>query len=407
MKRQLSATEVAKLKGSGARRVSDNLYVNLGESGPRSWLLRYSIDGRSRWMGLGPCELVGLAEAREKARDARRLLLDGVDPLDAKAARQAAQRLEKAAAVTFKDAAERYIKAHRAGWKNEKHAAQWSATLDTYVHPHVGNLPVAAVDTGLVLKCLEPIWTAKPETAGRVRGRMESILDWAKVRGYREGENPARWRGHMDKLLPARAKVQKVEHHAALPYSELAAFMVDLRGREALAARALEFTILTAARTGETIGARWSEVDLDKRLWTIPAERMKAKKEHRVPLSERALALLKALPREAGDDPYVFPGGRQGKPLSNMGMLKLLERMGRADLTTHGFRSTFRDWAAERTNYPGDLVEMALAHAVGDKVEAAYRRGDMFDKRRRLMEDWARFCDAPAVEGDNVRALRG
>ncbi len=263
-----------------------------------------------------------------------------------------------------------------------------------------GDLPVAAVDTALVTKAIEPVWTLKPETASRVRGRIESVLDWAKARGYRAGDNPARWRGHLDNLLPARSKVRRVEHHAALPYGEAAAFMAELRRQEGMAARALEFAILTAARTSEVLGARWGEINIAERLWTVPGERMKAGREHRVPLSDAAMAIIEAM-AERRQGEFVFAGARGGT-LSNMAMLMLLRRMGRGDLTAHGFRSTFRDWAAERTNFPADVAEMALAHTVADKVEAAYRRGDLFAKRRQLAEAWARFCDAPAAAGQVV-----
>ena len=260
----------------------------------------------------------------------------------------------------------------------------------------MGGLSVQAIDTALVLKVLEPIWTTKPETAGRVRGRMESILDWAKVRGYRAGENPARWRGHLDKLLPARSKVRRVEHHAALPYAKLPGFLMSLRDQEGIAARALEFAIVTAARTGEVIGARWSEIDLLEKTWTVPPGRMKAGREHRVPLSASALAILEEMqPHRHAEDSFVFPGAKLGRPLSNMAFLMLLRRMGRNNLTAHGFRSSFRDWAAERTNFPSEVVEMALAHMVGSKVEAAYRRGNLFEKRSRLMAAWATFCNEP------------
>jgi integrase len=251
------------------------------------------------------------------------------------------------------------------------------------------------------MKALEPIWKAKPETASRLRGRIEAVLDWATVRGYRKGENPARWRGHLDKLLPARAKIQKVVHHPALPYSEIADFMVSLRNQEGIAARALEFLILTAARTGEIIGAGWDEVDLDERVWVIPEARMKAGREHRVPLSGPALAIVKQM-NEIRESDFVFPGGKKGRPLSNMAMLALLKRIGRNDLTTHGFRSTFRDWAAERTTFSREVIEMALAHTIENKVEAAYRRGDLFRKRRQLMEAWARYCGTTRVQGDVV-----
>jgi integrase len=249
-----------------------------------------------------------------------------------------------------------------------------------------------AIDTKLLLKVLEPIWTAKPETASRLRGRLEAILDWAKVRGHREGENPARWRGHLDKLLPARSKVRRVEHHAAMPYAALPAFLENLRGQEGIAARALEFTILTAARTGEVIGATWAEISFAEKVWTVPAARMKAHREHRVPLGERALAILKEM--HTSDDGFVFSGGRPGKPLSPTALILVLRRMGYGDITTHGMRSAFRDWCAEHTNFPSEVAEMALAHTVSDKVEAAYRRGDLFDKRRKLMEVWARYCAA-------------
>jgi integrase len=303
--------------------------------------------------------------------------------------------------MTFREGAETYIAAHKAGWKNPKHAAQWPATLATYVYPVFGDLPVQAIDTGLVMKALEPIWTAKPETATRVRGRIESVIDWATARGYRQGENPARWRGHLENLFPKKSKVRRVEHHPALPYDEIGAFTASLRGQGGIGARALEFLILTAARTGEVIGARWDEFDLAQKVWTVPAERMKAGKEHRVPLSAPALAIVEAM-RETRESEFVFPGGKRGKPLSNMAMLKLLKRMGRDDLTAHGFRSSFRDWAAESTGFPSEVVEMALAHMVGDKVEAAYRRGDLFAKRRQLMEAWARYCEARRVSGDVV-----
>jgi integrase len=402
---RLTALKVEKAKQSGMYADGGGLYLQISEGGA-SWIYRYMLGGRAREMGLGPLALFGLSDARAKALDARRLRHEGIDPIEARKAQRLRARLDAAKTITFTECAEAYIKAHRAGWRNGKHAAQWEATLATYAEPVIGALPVQAIDTALVLKVLEPIWTAKPETASRVRGRIESILDMAKVRGYRTGENPARWRGHLDKLLPARSKVRKVEHHAALPYAELPGFLIALREQEGIATRALEFTVLTAARTGETIGARWSEFDHLDKTWTIPAERMKAGKEHRVPLSARGLAILQEMQalRPAGDanDSFVFPGGKIGKPLSNMAFLMLLRRMKREDLTAHGFRSTFRDWAAECTNFPSEVVEMALAHAVGDKVEAAYRRGDLFEKRRRVMNAWAEFCAKRAPAGTVV-----
>jgi integrase len=342
-------------------------------------------------MGLGSLHAIGLADARKRAAACRQMRLDGTDPIAVKKAGKLKAKLEAARAMTFRQCAETYIEAHKAGWQNAKHAAQWSSTLKTYAYPIFGALPVQVVDVGLIAKVLEPIWKAKTETASRLRGRIERVLDWAAVRGYRQGDNPARWRGHLDQLLPARSRVQKVQHHAALPYAEVGQFMADLREQESTSALALEFLILTATRTAEVIGATWSEVDLDAAVWTIPAERMKAKKEHRVPLSKPALAILKRLHKHRAGE-FVFMGAKPERPLSNMALLMLLERLGRSDLTVHGFRSTFRDWAAERTNFPREVAEHALAHSLPDKVEAAYRRGDLFEKRRHLMEAWARYC---------------
>lgn len=392
---KLSTAKVASLSKRGLYADGLGLYLQVAEGGTKSWLFRFMKDGRARKMGLGPVHTVTLAMAREKATEARRRLLDGIDPIEArKEARQAA-RIEAAKALTFRECAEKYIAAHSAGWKNAKHAAQWTATLKTYAYPHFGDLPVASIDVGLVLKAVEPIWNIKTETASRVRGRIESVLDWATARRYRTGENPARWRGHLDHLLPARRDVSKVKHHAALPYADVGSFIATIREMEGGASRALEFTILTAARTNEVVKATWQEIDIDARMWVIPAERMKAGREHRVPLSDRVIEILESLPRENGSN-FVFIGDRGGKPLSNMAMLMMLRRMKRDDLTVHGFRSTFRDWAAEQTAYPNEMVEMALAHAVSDKTEAAYRRGDMLERRRRLMQDWSAFCDLPA-----------
>jgi integrase len=409
---RLTALKVDRLKSkAGMHHDGGGLYLQVTPGGA-SWVLRYMLNGKAREMGLGPLELYGLADARAKALDARRLRHEGIDPIEHRRAHRARQRLDAAKAITFKECAETYIGSHRAGWRNGKHADQWGATIATYAEPVIGALPVQAIDTALVLKVLEPIWTIKPETASRLRGRLESILDWAKVRGYREGENPARWRGHLDKLLPARAKVRKVEHHAALPYAELPAFMTALRAQEGTSARALEFAILTAARTGEVIGARLDEIAEREKVWTVPGERMKAGKEHRVPLSPRALAIVNGIDHQPESDQrdgarseagaFVFPGGKTSKPLSNMALLMLLRRMGRDDLTAHGFRSTFRTWAAERTNFPREVIEAALAHTIGNKVEAAYQRGDMFEKRRRLMEAWTQFCASAAAAGQVI-----
>jgi len=409
--RGLIALDVERAKKSGYYSDGGGLYLLVGPRGTKSWIFRYRVPApdkprgsRLRYMGLGSCETYTLAEARERAREFRKLRDQGKDPVEMRKANRQQIQLEAAKAMTFKQSAEAYIKAHCSGWRNPKHAAQWPSTLNTYVYPVFGDLPVQAVDVGLVMKVLEPIWTVKPETAGRVRGRIESVLDWATARGYRQGENPARWRGHLENLLPKRSKVRRVEHHAALPYAEISTFMAELRRQEGVGARALAFAILTAARTGEGIGVRWSEICLAERLWTIPAPRMKAGKEHRVPLSDRAIEILEEM-QEVRQSDYVFPGAKSRRPLSNMVFLMLLRRMGRGDLTAHGFRSTFSDWCSERTNFPAEVREMALAHAVGDKVEAAYRRGDLFQKRRQLMESWARFCTAPPAAGGKVLSI--
>jgi integrase len=296
--------------------------------------------------------------------------------------------------MTFNACATAYINAHKAGWRNLKHAEQWTNTLATYASPVFGALPVSAIDTGLVMKAIEPLWQTKTETATRLRGRIESILGWATVRGYRTGENPARWRGHLDKLLPKRSKVAKVKHHAALAYTQIPEFMRKLREREGVTAKALEFIILTAARVSEAVNARWDEIDGKAAVWTVPASRMKSGREHRVPLTKEAGAVLGALEQHRQSD-YVFPGWKVKKPLTGAACLELLKDMGHGDLTTHGFRSTFRDWAAEQTAFPREIAEAALAHTLRDKVEAAYQRGDLLERRRKLMEAWAAYCAKP------------
>ena len=366
------------------------LYLQVGPSGSKSWILRFMLLGRARAMGLGPVHTISLAEARELALECRKLLLQGKDPIEERTTRIG--KIGRKDGFSFMECANRYIGAHSTGWKNAKHAAQWHATLATYAEPVFGDRPVAEIDLGMVMRVLEPIWAKKTETASRVRGRIESVLDWAAVRGFRTGDNPARWRGHLEALLPAKTKVRKVRHHPALPHEELSAFMRELKQQAGSAPAALQFIILTAARTGEVIGASWDEVDLNKKLWVIPAERMKMSKEHRVPLTEATLALLGDRPQNLGQP--LFAGAKQGSKLSNMAILQLLKRMGRSEITTHGFRSTFRDWVAEKTEFPHELAEMALAHAVGNKVEAAYRRGDMFERRRDLMEHWAATATA-------------
>jgi len=393
---RLTAIAVAKKSAKGRYADGGGLYLQVGEKGGKSWMFRYSRNGQEHEMGLGAVTTFSLAEARLRANRCRQLLADGIDPLEDRKEKRASALVEATNARTFDECTVAYIRAHRPGWKSAKHGEQWESTLGTYASPVLGALPVQAINTSLIIKVLEPIWASKNETASRVRGRVERVLDWARARGYRAGENPARWRGHLDKLLPPPRKVQKEAHHAALPYRQIGEFIRQLRSNEGVAPRALEFAILTAGRTAEVVGARWSEFDLSAGVWTVPAERMKANREHRVPLSTAAQTVLAGLLRE-GD--YVFFGPSKNRPLSNMAMLALLHRMGREDLTVHGFRSSFRDWAAEVTNFPREVAEAALAHVLSDKTEAAYRRGDLFDKRGRLMQAWAEWCEriAPAT----------
>jgi integrase len=420
MSRDRTAVEVNALRRKpGAHRVSANLYllVRPSESGGglrASWVFRYETSAggkrKGKHMGLGSAADFTLAEAKEKARKQRQLLAEGVDPLDAKREKKAAAKLEAAKTLTFGAAAKQVVDTHRLSWRNAKHAAQWSTTFEASTRQPpatavINDLPVQAIDTALALKVLEPIWRKTPETASRVRQRCEKVIDWASARGYRQGDNPFRWSGHLQELLPAKTKIAKVRHHAALPYVELPQFMSELRANSFVSARALELTILCATRTSETINAEVSEIDLRERVWTIPANRMKAGREHRVPLSERAVELLESLPREDGN-PHLFIGGKKGKPLSNMAMLELMKGM-QPGLTVHGFRSTFRDWAAERTNFPREIAEAALAHVLESKTEAAYQRGDLLEKRRKLMQAWADYCASPpATVAGNVVSLQ-
>ncbi len=373
-------------------------------TGGRTWVLRATIGGRRRDMGLGGFPDVPLAEAREAARRARELIRSGVDPIEQAKTARLALKASAAKAMTFKAAAEAYIAAHEVSWKNAKHRQQWSNTLERYVYPVLGGLSVADVEVAHIHKVLEPIWMEKTETASRIRSRMELVLDWAGARGSRQGDNPARWRGHLDKLLPRRSKTARTVHHKALPAKDLPAFMARLRSVEGQGARAREFVILTCARSGEARGATWSEIDLVEKTWTVPAHRMKAGREHRVPLSAPAMRLLTALPRIAGSD-LVFPS-RKGTALSNMTLSAVLRRMD-VDAVPHGFRSTFRDWAAESTAYPSEVAEKALAHAIASKTQAAYRRGDLLEKRRPLAEAWGRLCSETPVNQGQVVRIRG
>jgi integrase len=393
---KLSPTKVAKVTAPGLHADGGNLYLQVSPSGAKSWSFRFMLDSRAREMGLGPLHTIGLAEARARAAEARRLLLDRIDPIEHRQNSRQQSSMAAARAKSFEACADAYIKAHGASWSNAKHAQQWRATLSTYAYPVFGDLPVAAIDLGLVVQVLEPIWTAKPETATRLRGRIEAILDYAKTRGWRSGDNPARWKGVLENVLPAKGRIVRVKHHAALPWRGLPPFMTRFAGQRGIAAQALAFTILTAVRTGDVIGASWREFDLGQGIWTIPAARVKGRqRDHRVPLSKVALRIVREIASLNGScEPhgFVFPGEQAAKGLSNMALLAVLRRMGRGDITTHGFRSTFRDWAAEVTDYRHEVVEAALAHVVDDKVVAAYRRTDFFDRRRDLMDDWGRFC---------------
>lgn len=397
---RLNPLTVAKCTKPGYYPDGNRLYLAVKASGAKSWIFRYRFGGREREMGLGSVSVFTLAEARERTKEVAKLLADGLDPMAERDRARSEAKLAAANQLTFDASAEQYIKSHRAGWKNAKHADQWINTLATYASPVIGSMPVANVKTEHVMRVLEPIWRDKTETATRLRGRIESILAWCTVQGFRAGDNPAAWRGHLDQLLPKPSAVAKVGNHAALDWRELPAFMPQLRAMPGAGAMLVELCILTACRTSEALLASWSEFDLDAKLWVIPAERMKAKKEHRIPLSDAAMALLSRL-RGQHDGDLLFPG-RAKKPLSNMVGLQLLKRMGRADLTVHGFRSTFRDWAGEATAHPREVIEHALAHLLKDKAEAAYARGDLLAKRRALMADWGAYCDRPAMAGTVV-----
>lgn len=370
------------------------LYLQVTAAGAKSWIFRFALVGRRREMGLGAYPAISLAAAREEAARARSLVQAGTDPIVARDARRAQERLQAARGVTWDKAVDQFLEAHLSSWRNPKHRQQWRNTLDTYVKPVFGGLAVAEIGTPNVTKVLDPIWHEKPETASRVRGRIERILDWAKVRGYRTGENPARWRGHLDKVFPPRAKLRKVRHHAAVPIDDLPAVYAKLTKAAGKAAKALRFTILTAVRPGETTGGTWPEVDRKAALWTIPAHRMKADKEHRVTLSKEAQAILEEM-AELRTNQFMFPGHREKRPLSLTALSKVLKAAGGGKATVHGMRSTFKDWASERTSFPSEVSEMALAHSIGDKVEAAYRRGELLEKRAAMMQQWARFLVSP------------
>ncbi|WP_456267767.1 tyrosine-type recombinase/integrase [Kushneria sp. AK178] len=387
---KLSPRKVA-TAGPGKHEDGGGLRLVVSEGRAKKWVLRFTLKGKRREMGLGSFPDTGLADARRKAEHYRRLAKDGADPIHARDTEQ-----QETSTPTFTSCAARYIQSHRRSWRNPKHARQWVSTLKTYARPLIGNIPVDKIDTQDIVSILNPIWVSKTETAKRVQGRIENVLDYAAAHKYRYESNPARWRGHLDKLLAKPSRVKTVSHHPAMPYDEVAAFIAELLGYTSISSKALRFLILTATRTSEVLLTEWPEIDLENATWTIPAERMKARREHRVPLSTQAVSLLADLPRVQGN-PYVYPGARLGKPLSNMAMLQLMRGMGygvdgeRGDYVPHGFRSSFRDWSGEVSSYPRDVAEMALAHTIENKVEAAYRRGDLFEKRRAMMQEWADF----------------
>jgi integrase len=373
--------------GAGMHYDGGGLYLQVGEKGSRSWIYRYRDGKRLRDMGLGSADTISLKAARKAAGKWRALRTEGIDPIAKRAADKAQERAE---GITFKQAAQKYIAVYSPSWRNEKHKAQWESTLETFVYPIIGNTAVGKVDTDAVLSILQPQWLTKAETMGRVRGRIEAVLDFAKAKGWRQGENVARWAGHLKNLLPARSRKKRIQHHPSMPYAQTPAFLKKLREREGTTARCLEFTILTASRTSEATAAKRAEFDLDAKVWTVPAGRIKGEREHRVPLSDRSVEILRALWKEHPRSDWAFPGNK-GKHLSNNAMLVLLDRMGHGDVTVHGFRSSFRDWSGEQTNYPREICELALAHVNSDETEAAYLRTDFFEKRRQLMGDWAKY----------------
>ena len=393
---RLSALTVSRPQKPGYLADGGGLYLQTTAAGATSWIYRFMLGRRRREMGLGPYPAVSLAAARKAATDARSLVKAGRDPIEARNAERTRKRLEDAKGTTFDEAAEQFITGNETAWRSAAHRAQWRISLATYASPIVGSMPVEDIGVPEITRILKPLWQDKVETAARLRGRIERVLDWARVHGLRAGENPARWRGHLDKLLPAVAKVHRVKHFTAVPIDEVAAVYARLCESKAMSALALRFAILTAARAGETTGLRWSEIDMNARVWTVPADRIKAGRDHRVPLSDEAMNILSTM-REVATGNLVFPGWVNGRPLALKSLRRVLKTAGGGSATVHGFRSTFRDWASERTNYSRDVAEMALAHAIGDKVEAAYRRGDLFERRKAMMQDWANFvCLVPS-----------
>ncbi|RUR34091.1 DUF4102 domain-containing protein [Vreelandella andesensis] len=387
---KLSPRKVATAE-PGKHEDGGGLRLVVSKSGAKKWVLRFTLRSKRREMGLGNFPNTGLAEARRKAENYRKMAKEGTDPIHARELEKQQQ-----STPTFTNCAARYIQSHRRSWRNAKHARQWVSTLKTYARPVIGEMPVDEIDTHHILNILSPIWSTKTETAKRVQGRIENVLDFASAHKYRDEANPARWRGHLDKLLAKPSKVQMVTHHPAMPYEQVAKFMVAAQDYSSMSSKALQLLILTATRTSEVLNAEWHEIDLVNATWTIPAKRMKASREHRIPLSHQALALISNLPSVKGNS-FVFPGMKPGRPLSNMSLLQFMRGLGygpsgdKGNYVPHGFRSSFRDWTGEVTSYPRDVAEMALAHAIENKVEAAYRRGDLFEKRRAMMQDWADY----------------
>jgi integrase len=400
-KGRLSQAAVDKLTAAGMYPDGDGLYLQVTGPESRSWIYRFTLRGKARWYGLGSAREITLAKARVARDEARALIRKGIDPVQERKDRDVRARVDERKAVTFRERAEQYIKAHAEGWRNEKHRDQWASTLAAYVYPSIGDLPAGSITASQVVDILRPIWTEKPETARRVRGRIEAILDYAADPDDALYRNPATMTAQLMKKLPKLSQSKRPKNHPALAYDEIGAFMASLRQQQGIAACALEFTILTAARTGETLGIQWPEIDLTSAVWTIPAERMKGFRKHRVPLSRAAVAVLGRM-RTTASGRFVFPSLPNDRPLSNMAMLVVLRRMNRPGVTVHGFRSTFRTWAAELTHFPREVCEAALAHALKDKTEEAYQRGDLFEKRRRLMDDWARFCGTPRGAGEVI-----
>lgn len=391
VRNRLTVAAVNGMKKPGLHADGDGLYLRVSASGTKGWIFRFKLNGRQRDAGLGRYPSVSLAQARKGADAFRLHVACGRDPIEVREAERAAERAASIEPWTFERCARAYIASYDAGWRNDKHRAQWPSSLARYVYPKIGSRAVDSIATSDVMRVLQPIWNSKPETASRIRGRIERVLNWAKAQGYRGGEKPAQWRGHFDQLLPAKSKVRQVVHHAAMPYADVPSFMKRLRNESSISACALEFLILTASRTGETLGAMWDEIDWDRSVWQIPGQRMKAGKDHIVPLNDRAVEILKTL-HEVRSNDYVFLGLKPGRALSQMSLLMLLRRMKCGQFTAHGFRSSFRDWTAECHSASAEVAEMALAHTVSNAVEAAYRRGNLLEKRRSLMRDWGSYC---------------